>query len=242
MRVSRFYCPELIAEQTLIDLPEEVHRHAVQVLRLKKGDLLRMFDGKGLEVEARLIDIQKRQSQAEIQSVLEPVAESPLETVLLQGISRGERMDYAIQKAVELGVTTIIPVQTEYCNVQLNGQRADKKVKHWHGVMISACEQSGRSTLPTLQDVVSLDEVITQTETEAKLILDPLAQQSIADVTRSSSVALCIGPEGGFSQNEIDRMNNAGFMGVKFGPRILRTETASVAGLAVLQSLWGDLS
>lgn len=226
----------------MLELPDTVHRHAVQVLRLKPGALIRLFDGKGLEFEAELTTVEKRHSQARLLNRLENQSESPLKITLLQGVSRGERMDFAIQKAVELGVSTIVPVVTERCNVQLKQDRAQKRVDHWQGVLISACEQSGRAFLPELAALNTLDEVLSSSESELKLVLDPRASQGFNELSPPQTLSLLIGPEGGLAEAEIDLAAQHGFTAVQFGPRILRTETAAVAALAVVQTLWGDLA
>jgi 16S rRNA (uracil1498-N3)-methyltransferase len=242
MRIPRFYCPQLQQDDMQLELPESVHRHAVQVLRLKPGARIRLFDGKGLECEAELTVVEKRHSQVQLQAPLESQHESPLNITLLQGISRGERMDFAIQKAVELGVSTIVPVITERCNVQLKQDRAQKRRDHWQGVLISACEQSGRAFLPELAAVTTLEAVLAGSEDELKLVLDPRASQHFNDLARPQTLSLLIGPEGGLSEAEIDLAAQHGFTALQFGPRILRTETAAVAALAVAQTLWGDLA
>lgn len=241
MRMSRFYCPDLSVDAHEVVLPQAVHRHAVQVLRLKTGSLIRLFNGKGLEVEATIGHIEKRHSQATIQAIVTNDTESPLPITLLQGISRGERMDFAIQKAVELGVTSIVPVITERCNVQLKGVRADKRHQHWQGVMISACEQSGRAQLPQLHEVSDLATALAASQDELKLVLEPQAEHGFMHLAKPTSLTLLIGPEGGVSDQEISTAQQHGFTAVRFGPRILRTETATVAALAVMQTLWGDL-
>lgn len=241
MRIPRFYCPQLGQSQSVLDLPDTVHRHAVQVLRLKPGALIRLFDGNGTEFEATLTQVERKRSQVQLQRQLESDAESPLDITLLQGISRGERMDFAIQKAVELGVKTIKPVVTERCNVQLSQERAEKRLRHWQGVLISACEQSGRAYLPELAPVTTLDESMAASRDELKLVLDPQASQSFHGLNQAKALTLLIGPEGGLSDTEIMQAKQAGFTAVQFGPRILRTETAATAALAVVQTLWGDL-
>ncbi|NOQ94203.1 MAG: 16S rRNA (uracil(1498)-N(3))-methyltransferase [Methylophaga sp.] len=241
MRITRFYCPELNTENELFTLPDAAHRHAVQVLRLKQGDVLRLFDGRGLEVEASLEHVSKRESSVRLGERLEVSNESPLDITLLQGISRGERMDYALQKAVELGVNKVIPVVTERCNVQLSGGRSDKRLAHWQGVMVSACEQSGRSVLPELTQIQSLEDVLSNNKVICQLVLDPLADTGFMSLEKHKDIALLIGPEGGLSEQEIEQAKGAGFQAVRFGPRILRTETATVAALAVVQTMWGDL-
>ncbi len=241
MRIPRFYCPELEPTQTMCQLPDAAHRHAVQVLRLKAGSVLRLFNGAGYECEATLDTVSKRESSVVINHIIESDNESPLRISLLQGISRGERMDYALQKAVELGVTSVIPIVTERCNVQLSNGRADKRVQHWQGVMVSACEQSGRNVLPELADVTEFKDVLQQVQVPCRLVLDPLAETGFSSLAKQDNVALLIGPEGGLSDTEIEHAKQAGFQAVKFGPRILRTETASAAALAIVQAMWGDL-
>lgn len=241
MRIPRFYCPELGQPQTVMALPESVHRHAVQVLRLKAGAQLRLFDGQGRELEATLSLAERKRSEVQLHSELAIQSESPLDITLLQGISRGERMDFAIQKAVELGVRTIIPVVTERCNVQLSKERAEKRLKHWQGVLMSACEQSGRAFMPDLLPVTSLNEAMAASTAPLKLVLDPQARQRFHSLPQPQALTLLIGPEGGLSDAEISQAEQSGFTSVQFGPRILRTETAAVAALAVVQTLWGDL-
>ena len=242
MRIPRFFCPDLVSSQQQLDLPDSVHRHAVQVLRLRPGGQIRLFNGQGLEHEATLTLVDKRQSRVDIGQRIAEQSESPLKITLLQGISRGERMDFAIQKAVELGVTRIMPVMTERCNIQLKQDRAQKRLDHWQGVLISACEQSGRAFLPELTPVTNLQSALTSVQDELKLVLDPQASTGFHDLPRSQTLTLLIGPEGGLSDDEIQQARQQGFTAVKFGPRILRTETAATAALAVVQTLWGDLA
>lgn len=241
MRIPRFYCPELNAGSELMALPAVAHRHAVQVLRMKLGERLNIFNGLGLEYEAVLEKIAKRESIVRLGDRVEVDNESSLNITLMQGISRGERMDYALQKAVELGANRIIPVITDRCNVQLSNGRADKRLAHWQGVMVSASEQSGRSVLPELCNVMTLDEAIEYNELACCLVLDPQANTGFTELKQRDEVALLIGPEGGLNDVEIQQAVSSGFQSVRFGPRILRTETATVAALAVVQTMWGDL-
>jgi len=241
MRIPRFYCPELNINNEITALPDTAHRHAVQVLRLKQGDQIRLFDGCGAEYDAVLEQVSKRESMVRLGDKIAINSESPLDITLLQGISRGERMDYALQKAVELGVTRIVPVVTERCNVQLSGGRADKRLTHWRGVMVSACEQSGRSLLPELEDVMPLEHALQIDTAKCRLVLDPVAETGFTSLAKHDNIVLLIGPEGGLTEQEIHQATNTGFQRVKFGPRILRTETATVAALAAVQILWGDL-
>ncbi len=242
MRVSRFYCASLVPANTPMQLPDEVFRHAVQVLRMKPGALLNLFDGQGLEYQAQLEQVDKRQATVSLKQQIHTDNESQLDILLMQGISRGERMDYAIQKAVELGVKRIMPVVTERCNVQLSGDRAEKRINHWQGVIISACEQSGRSYLPELLPITSIDAALENVNDACKLVLDPEAIKSFSSVKKADQIALLIGPEGGLSETEVQRANDVGFTGITLGPRILRTETASAAALAMVQAGWGDIA
>ncbi len=243
MRIPRFYCPELDATGEVIELPIAAHRHAVQVLRMKPGEALHVFDGNGLEYEAVLEQAAKRGSIIRLGNRIEIDNESSLNITLLQGISRGERMDYAVQKAVELGVNRIVPVVTERCNVQLSNGRADKRLAHWQGIMVSACEQSGRSMLPKLSDVISLDDVLAIDcgDKSCHLVLDPQAAIGLTELKQYDDVTLLIGPEGGLTEQEVQQANRIGFQSVRIGPRVLRTETAAVAAVAIVQTMWGDL-
>lgn len=242
MRNPRFYCPDLTVVDDSIVLPTSAHRHAVQVLRLKTGNQLTVFDGQGREFVAELLNVSKRESTIRLLSENNINKESPLECTLMQGISRGERMDYTIQKAVELGVKRIIPVVTERCNVSLSGSRAEKKLAHWQGVIISACEQSGRSILPKLTAITPLDELMLTADNDSSFVLDPMADTGFKEVSLKGKVNLLIGSEGGLSEAELTSAIAKGFQAIKFGPRILRTETAAVAALAVIQAMAGDLT
>ncbi len=241
MRIPRFYCPALGAVGEEVTLPADAHRHAVQALRLKVGAVVRLFDGAGAECEASLHTVSKRESSAIVSKNVIIDAESPLSMTLIQGISRGERMDYTLQKAVELGVNRIVPIITARCNVQLSGQRADKKLGHWQGVIVSACEQSGRQYLPTLDGITTFDEMITEFNNGSRLILEPTAKQGFKTLQAQTATSLLIGPEGGFTEEEVMQATKKGFEAIQFGPRILRTETAAVSALAVMQAMWGDL-
>lgn len=241
MRTNRFYFPELVAENDAVRLPDAIFRHAVQVLRLKSGSELQLFDGNGNEYLAVLTTVGRREAGVKLIRQLNHQAESPLTLTLMQGISRGERMDYAIQKAVELGVNHIIPVLTERCNVNLKQDRAVKRLAHWHGVMVSACEQSGRNVMPTLHDILPLNTAVADCDDACKLVLCPAAQQRFSTLIAQQQVTLLIGPEGGLDDSEVALAIQQGFIGLQFGPRILRTETASAAALAIVQANWGDI-
>lgn len=240
--MSRVYLPGPWAEGQTLPLTETAHRHLIQVLRLRDGDTVTVFDGVGHEAAARLTDIGKRSGNLRLGAVTKPNRESPLDITLLQCVSKGDRMDYTLQKAVELGVTRIQPLRSERSVVKLDAERWDKKQAHWEGVIISACEQSGRARLPALLPVAALDEAIRALPAETlKLTLLPGAETALRALPApASGIALLIGPEGGLSDNEATRARSAGFIAVHLGPRVLRTETAGVATLAALQVLWGD--
>ncbi len=240
MRIPRLYCPALVITSEPIELPLPVVRHIVQVLRLKVGALIQVFDGLGAEYEATLTHVAKREATMRLGERIENKAESSLQMTLLQGISRGERMDYALQKAVEMGVSHIIPVETARCNVNLSQGRDAKRWAHWEGVIISSCEQSGRASLPTLSPISDLQTAISGCDSILQIVLDPLATRGWQTLKQPESVAVLIGPEGGLDDKEIEIVCEAGYERIRFGPRILRTETASVAALAVMQTLWGD--
>jgi 16S rRNA (uracil1498-N3)-methyltransferase len=224
-----------------MSLPADVHQHAVQVLRLKPGATIKLFDGQGLEYKAELQAVSKRESTVRLIEKVIIQNESPLAITLIQGISRGDRMDYTLQKAVELGVSKIVPVITSRCHVQLSGTRTDKKRAHWQGVMISACEQSGRNVLPELAEIQHFDAMLADYNHGLRLILDPTAEQGMKSLGAQTEATLLIGPDGGFSETEVQQAVAAGCQATRFGPRILRTETAAISAIAVLQTLWGDL-
>lgn len=241
MTIPRLYYPNLDENAEELTLPDSVHRHAIQVLRLKKDASLRLFNGKGVEYLAVLEQVAKRSSTVRLTEKLTVENESPVNITLLQGLSRGERMDYALQKAVELGVNHIIPVITKRCNVSLSGDRVDKRRVHWQAVITSACEQSGRTFLPTLSNVTQLEQAIEYCDVTCRLVLDPLADSGLSSHDKQSEVAVLIGPEGGLTKGEIQQAVDSGFQAITMGPRILRTETAAVTALAIIQAIWGDL-
>ena len=243
MRISRIYLPQPLATGNDVELDSNALRHVVQVLRLKVGHPLILFNGEGGEYSAELIQVEKRRAMARIKEFHDINRESSLFTHLGIGISKGERMDFALQKAVELGVNEISPLFTEHCVVQLNDKRALKKQEHWQAVIISACEQSGRNTLPTLNAPQSFHQWLADTSNNTRLILDPAASTTLSTVKHEASgVMLAIGPEGGFSQSEIEQALAKDFTGIALGPRVLRTESAAIASLTAIQSLWGDLA
>ncbi|MEO4048638.1 16S rRNA (uracil(1498)-N(3))-methyltransferase [Pseudomonas sp. CAU 1711] len=240
MRLSRFFidAPLSLGQHLL---PEAQAHYIGRVLRHAAGDAVQLFDGSGQEYLGELIEVGKKAVRVELREAFAGQAESPLRIHLGQGLSRGERMDWAIQKATELGVAEITPLLSERCEVRLKDERADKRLAHWRQVAISACEQCGRSRLPTLHPPVPLAEWRTAVEAELKLVLHPLAAP-LDSHARPQSLAFLIGPEGGLSETEVEQARAAGFHPARLGPRVLRTETAPVVALAVAQQLWGDFS
>jgi len=224
-------------------LDEHACKHLIQVLRLRAEAPFILFNGEGQAWQARLENPDKRNATAIIETALPDNPESPLHTHLGLGISKGERMDYAIQKAVELGVSEITPLSTRYSMVKLDDKRKDKRHRHWQGIIIGACEQCGRNRLPILHPAIDNTRWLNQLDSELKLMLDPIASQHLSQqVEQPRSVGLYIGPEGGLSEEEVRQAGQAGFSGIQLGPRVLRTETAVVAALAAVQMKWGDLT
>lgn len=244
MRLTRCHVDAALATGGTLALPEDAANHLVRVLRLREGDDCVLFNGDGHDYTARVSAIAKREVRVDVLSTQAVDNESPLHITLLQGIARGEKMDLILQKATELGVTTIVPVNAERTEVKLEGERLGKRVAHWRSVIISACEQSGRARLPALVMPLSLAEAARQCEADAlRMILDPNGERSLStlDAPASMRAVIAIGPEGGWSPRDRDQLRASGFSGLRLGPRILRTETAGLATIAALQSRFGDL-
>lgn len=241
MRIPRIFHSERLMPNSRVALDDSAARHVARVLRLGEGAPLILFDGKGGEYPAAIASVTKRSVEVETGQRVDIDVESPLKVTLAQGISKGERMDYTIQKAVELGISRIVPLTTERSVVNLKGERQEKKMAHWQGVIISACEQCGRNTVPELLPMQSLENWISREENGCRLLLDHRANESISSLTASAEMTLLIGPEGGLSETERDRAYAGGYKGLRLGPRVLRTETAALTALAALQSRFGDL-
>lgn len=222
-------------------LPEGPARHVARVLRLAEGAHVQLFDGAGLEARAVLVEASRKRVVARIEAVEAGRGESPLTVHLGQAISKGDRMDYAIQKAVELGVAAITPLYTEHGDVRLKGEREAKKLGHWQAVAASACEQCGRAVVPTVYPPRFLAEWLAERREVLRLVLHPASQGALERTGAPGSAALLIGPEGGLSASEVEAATAAGFAPLSLGPRILRTETAPVVALALLQYRFGDL-
>jgi len=239
MRVSRFYLdtPLNEGEQTLTG---DVAHYIGRVLRLGPGAKVQIFNGSGQEWPGEVMAAGKREVLIKLQAAIAGLPESPLQTHLGQAMSRGERMDWAIQKAVELGVNQITPLFTERCEVKLQGERADKRQAHWQQVAVSACEQCGRSVVPVINPPTSLHDWLPALTSDLKLVLHHRTDQDLDQLPKPGSLALLIGPEGGLSADEIHLAETSGFVAARFGPRVLRTETAPVVALSMAQQRWGD--
>lgn len=246
MEENRFYHSKNLELKDIVELEAQTHIHATKVLRLKVGDQFALFNGDGFDYVAKVIEISKHKTTVEIINQYEVNHESPLKITLAQGLAAGDKMDWIIQKAVELGVHTIQPLLTERSIIKLDRERADKKLEHWKTVVISACEQTGRSTIPDVLSPIQLNywlsEETLKTDT-LKLILTPSKAQNINQLDKpSNSIVFMVGSEGGFSEKEMTLALNQSFIPVNFGQRILRTETASIVALSILQNLWGDFA
>lgn len=216
--------------------------YLVKVLRLRVGDSLVLFNGDGSDYAAEIVSGRKVAVEVNVNTRLPAVAEPDLRITLAQAIARGERMDYCLQKATELGVAAIQPLFTERVEVRLGESRRQKRMAHWRGVVISACEQSGRAAIPELLEPVALEEWVGKSPETMRLALDPLSDQSLSGQTVfGGRIEVLVGPEGGLSDPERSMLSVAGIKPVSLGPRVLRTETAGPAAIAVLQSMAGDL-
>lgn len=243
MTLPRIYLSVPLASGATLALDKQAAQHVLRVLRLGAGGSLVLFNGEPVdqqwgEYQATLL--------AENGTVLvgdfsARDTESPLHITLAQAVSRGERMDYAVQKAAELGVARIVPLITEFCVVKLQDERKGKRVAHWQGVATSACEQSGRVRVPVVETPQRFSDWLAAVNAGVRLVLDPLAQTTLRQLSPpQGDIVLLAGPEGGLSDLEVMQAGQSGFTGVRLGPRILRTETVPAAAVAALQTLWGD--
>lgn len=238
--MPRFYLPTDLAPNTTFRLPENIVRH-IHVLRLNAGDAITLFNGTGNDFDATLQEIGKRHAQCHITAQRQPENESRLQITLIQAISSGERMDFTLQKSVELGVRAICPIISERCVVRLSGERADKRVQRWQDIAIAACEQSGRSIVPTVLPIVSFSDYLRQMPPELHLMMSLRRATTLRDIAPApQSLRLMIGPEGGWTPAEEQAALEAGVQTITLGKRVLRTETASLAAMAAMQTLWGD--
>jgi 16S rRNA (uracil1498-N3)-methyltransferase len=242
MPSPRFFCDAKLAPGAQLDLPENAARHAQRVLRLKAGDRVTLFNGDGHDYACELLRVAKEGVSAKISEQLPVERESPLYVTLAQCISSGDRMDLTLQKSVELGIAKIQPLAAERSVVKLSGERAEKRVQHWQNVVIAACEQSGRAVVPEVLPPLPLTTWLAKVQAfELKLMLNPFTDRRLHDLAKPSGpICLLIGCEGGFAPSEKTAALHSGFIDVRLGDRILRTETAGLAALAALQTLWGD--
>lgn len=239
MRNIRIYQPADYHTGSSLQLSKAAYQHAIKVLRLTAGDELIVFNGKGQSATAVISELSSASCTVTIQDLVNEHTESDLHIHLGLSVSKGERMDYAIQKSVEAGVSEITPLMSERTVVRLDARREQKRLEHWHGVILSACEQSGRSLIPRLNSILPLTDWL-RIECPCKLVFDARGEITLEQLTPVDSVAVLIGPEGGLSEQEIAQSIASGFIQARLGPRILRTETAAVMVCGVLQMLWGD--
>ena len=241
--MTRIYFPESIPDHGECRLPDVKAHHVMHVLRLAPGDPVLLFDGRGTVHDAVITSCARGAVSVRVSASRSEDRESPLQVTLAQAVSSGERMDYTIQKAVELGVSAVQPLLSERCVVRLSGERAAKRVLHWQNVVAAACEQCGRNRVPEVLPLLSLRDWLEQPATTdgLRLLLAPGAATGLRELPRPAGVVTVLaGPEGGLTATEAEDAGRAGFLPLRLGPRVLRTETAAVALLAAMQTLWGD--
>ena len=243
MRLNRVYTERPLAEDVEVTLPEAAASHVARVLRLRAGAPLVLFDGSGADFRGEIVAVEGDRVRVRVGERTAGLRESPLALTLVQAVSRGERMDWTLQKATELGVRRIQPVLSARSVVRLDEQQAGRKLRHWQAIVAGACEQCGRSVLPEVRAPLELSRFLAESSRDGqRLVLSPGGPASLAGLASASArVELLIGPEGGLDDAELDAAGRAGFAPVRLGPRVLRTETAGIVALAVLQALWGDL-
>jgi 16S rRNA (uracil1498-N3)-methyltransferase len=245
MRSIRLFTDAPLEPGHTLTLPAPAAAHALRVLRLKSGDAVTLFNGNGHDYPARLVAASIRDVRAEVTSRASTARESPLQITLIQALARGEKMDWIVQKATELGVARIVPVTTERSEVKLDAARGKQRLEHWRAVAIAACEQCSRNVIPVIEAPVELSTWLKTPgamEPGSRWLLHPDAATRARDLQAApGELLLAVGPEGGFGENDLDALHGAGFRGLSLGPRILRTETAGVVAIAALQALYGDL-
>lgn len=243
MRLSRVYCEAALEPGAEVALPASAANHVARVLRLRTGAPVVAFDGSGRDYHCEVVAIDGSRVRVRVGEAAEVRRESPLAVTLVQAVSRGERMDLTLQKATELGVRAIVPVFSARSVVRLDERQAAARLRHWQAVVVSACEQSGRSMLPRVHAPLDLAHYLADAPHGGlRLVPSPGARDSLAGLSEAPTRAeLLVGPEGGFEGGELLAAESAGFKPVRLGPRVLRTETAGIVALAVLQALWGDL-
>jgi 16S rRNA (uracil1498-N3)-methyltransferase len=240
--MTRLYIPQDIPAHGILEAPADQAHHVAHVLRLAAGDPLTVFDGRGSEYPAVIERVGRRGVTLRVGEAVTIDRESPIAVTLAQGISSGERMDYTIQKAVELGAHAIEPLAVERSVVRLSGERAARRVAHWHAIAVAACEQCGRNRVPEVRPIAGFTAWLAAVPAaDLRMTLSPTASSTLRELERPRGrVVLLVGPEGGLSPREQADAAAAGFRAVRLGPRVLRTETAALAALAAMQTLWGD--
>ncbi|MFC3650524.1 16S rRNA (uracil(1498)-N(3))-methyltransferase [Dyella humi] len=244
MRTTRIHVDQPLAPAIELSLPAQAAEHVARVLRMDAGDVLTLFNGDGYDYAATLVSVGKRDVVLRIEDREEIANESPLQLTLAQGVARGEKMDLIVQKATELGVARIVPLFTERSEVKLDASRAEKRLQHWRAVAASACEQSGRVRIPEVVPALPLQvwlESLTDDGAQRLALLPEGTLRARELRFGASGGLLVVGPEGGLGERDVAALREAGFQGLRLGPRILRTETAGLAALAALQALHGDL-
>ena len=241
MRIPRIYTGQELRANSAIQLEAGPSQHIARVLRMRAGDRLVLFDGTGGEYAATLNDIDKKSVRVDTGAYQARDLESGLPIHLGMAVSRGDRMDWVVQKATELGVTDLTPLLTQRTGVKLTGARADKKQRHWQQIAVSACEQCGRNRLPRIHPLQDVQAWLETTDAEHKLVLHHRADALGSGSEKPDSIALLVGPEGGLNDEEIATAEQAGYQSLRLGPRVLRTETAPLAAIAILQARWGDM-
>ena len=240
--MPRFYCPQPLATGAIVDLPDAVAHH-LHVVRMQPGDALTLFDGRGGQYRASLLDAGKKRASARVEAHEAVDLELPWALTLAQGLPEGSKMDWIIEKAVELGVAAVQPLAARRSVVRLSGERLDKRHAHWEGVIVAAAEQCGRNRLAQLAPLADFERFIAQPQAQPRILFSPRATQSLADWARAAgpqALTLMVGPEGGFSEQEEQAAIAGGALALSLGPRVLRTETAGLAALAALNALWGQ--
>ena len=240
--MTRLYTPIPLSLNTEIELPEEAAHHFIKVLRARVGDKVCLFNGEGGEYHGQLSRADKRHAYVTLEQFIENNKSSPLQVHLGQVLSKGDRFDYAIQKATELGVSEITPLISERCEVRLGNERLDKKMAHWQGVAISACEQSGLNIVPKINSPQTIETWTANTQADLRFVLAPSVSGLPNPSQKPQTIAVLIGAEGGLSEREINQSMEQGFAPWCLGQRVLRTETAPVAVLSILNWLWGDFN
>jgi 16S rRNA (uracil1498-N3)-methyltransferase len=243
MRTTRIYHPELLKVGEKTCLSDEACHHLLNVLRFKLHDQFTIFDGQNHEYQVVLSHIQKKTAEITVLNIQDVSRESKLHIHLAQGVAKGDRMNFSLQKAVELGVSEYTPLWTQHTAFKWDNKQNEKKLQQWQAIMIAACEQSGRNQIPQLHPIKHIDEFIEQMHAKNRLILDPYQGKHWKNLSwePGNEATLLIGPEGGLSAQEVQKANAHGFQGLTLGPRILRTETAVISALSILQATKGDL-